>query len=316
MKKINTFIKNGLILTISTLFLRLIAVLFNIFLSNKISSSLLGTFGIILSVFAFFLTIALSGINVHNIIKSCFKYCIFFSLLSIFIMIIFSPYITNNILNNTISINLLYILAIALPFCSLSSCLNGYFMAYEKIKTVIISQVIEILMQISIILLFYYNNFFANNYQICFALVISTVIADICSFVYLIYYYNIDYKKSFTNTNYQSNFIKEICKISLPVALTTYIKSGLSTLKNTLIPLALVQYGLSHNEALSYYGLISSTVMSLILFPLTFIQSYSNLLIPKLSKYNINTDLNKMSNINFYIFYYHYDRFDSFFTLD
>ena len=57
MKKINTFIKNGLILTISTLFLRLIAVLFNIFLSNKISSSLLGTFGIILSVFAFFLTI-------------------------------------------------------------------------------------------------------------------------------------------------------------------------------------------------------------------------------------------------------------------
>ncbi len=170
-------------------------------------------------------------------------------------------------------------------------------MAYEKIKTVIISQVIEILMQISIILLFYYNNFFTNNYQICFALVISTVIADICSFVYLIYYYNIDYKKSFTNTNYQSNFIKEICKISLPVALTTYIKSGLSTLKNTLIPLALVQYGLSHNEALSYYGLISSTVMSLILFPLTFIQSYSNLLIPKLSKYNINTDLNKIIKI-------------------
>ena len=66
MKKINTFIKNGLILTISTLFLRLIAVLFNIFLSNKISSSLLGTFGIILSVFAFFLTIALSGINLSS----------------------------------------------------------------------------------------------------------------------------------------------------------------------------------------------------------------------------------------------------------
>ena len=66
MKKINTFIKNGLILTISTLFLRFIAVLFNIFLSNKISSSLLGTFGIILSVFAFFLTIALSGINLSS----------------------------------------------------------------------------------------------------------------------------------------------------------------------------------------------------------------------------------------------------------
>ena len=50
-------------------------------------------------------------------------------------------------------------------------------------------------------------------------------------------------------------------------------------------------------KLLSYYGLISSTVMSLILFPLTFIQSYSNLLIPKLSKYNINTDLNKIIKI-------------------
>lgn len=315
MKKINTFIKNGLILTISTLFLRLIAVLFNIFLSNKINSSLLGTFGIILSIFAFFLTIALSGINlsstrlvsedfsfnksknVHNIINSCFKYCIFFSILSIFIMIIFSPYIAYNILNNCISINLLYILAIALPFCSLSSCLNGYFMAYEKIKIIIISQVIEILTQIIIILFFYYNNFFTNNYQICFTLVISTVIADICSFAYLIFHYNIDYKTNFTNNNLKYSFIKEICKISLPVAFTTYIKSGLSTLKNTLIPLALVQYGLSHNEALSYYGLISSTVMSLILFPLTFIQSYSNLLIPKLSKYNITTELHKIKNI-------------------
>ena len=72
-------------------------------------------------------------------------------------------------------------------------------MATHKIKIIIISQVIEILTQIIIILFFYYNNFFTNNYQICFTLVISTVIADICSFAYLIFHYNIDYKTNFTN---------------------------------------------------------------------------------------------------------------------
>ena len=42
MKKFNVFIKNGLILTISALILKSISILFNIFLSNKISSNVLG----------------------------------------------------------------------------------------------------------------------------------------------------------------------------------------------------------------------------------------------------------------------------------
>lgn len=60
MKKFNVFMKNGLVLTFSSLILRSIAVVFNIFLSNKISSSTLGIWGIIMSVFSFLLTVALS----------------------------------------------------------------------------------------------------------------------------------------------------------------------------------------------------------------------------------------------------------------
>ena len=60
MKKFNVFIKNGLILTISALILKSISILFNIFLSNKISSNVLGIWGIIMSTFSFLLTIAFS----------------------------------------------------------------------------------------------------------------------------------------------------------------------------------------------------------------------------------------------------------------
>lgn len=60
MKKFNIFMKNGLILTFSSLALRFITVVFNIFLSNKIPCSTLGIWGIIMSVFSFLLTIALS----------------------------------------------------------------------------------------------------------------------------------------------------------------------------------------------------------------------------------------------------------------
>ncbi|MBP3501870.1 MAG: hypothetical protein J6K42_00070 [Clostridia bacterium] len=60
MKNFNVFMKNGLILTFSSLVLRFIAVVFNIFLSNKIPISILGIWGIVMSVFSFLLTIALS----------------------------------------------------------------------------------------------------------------------------------------------------------------------------------------------------------------------------------------------------------------
>ncbi|MBP3501871.1 MAG: polysaccharide biosynthesis C-terminal domain-containing protein [Clostridia bacterium] len=197
-----------------------------------------------------------------------------------------------------ISIYLLYFLAIALPICSLSSCLNGYFMATKKIGIVVVSQVLEVVIQIVIVFIFYALNIFYSTETICFALILGLIISDICSFLYLIYKYFIDCKVYTNLTHTQYNFKNKIYRISIPVAFTTYIKSGLSTLKNSLIPIAFVSYGLSYNESLSYYGIISGTVMTLLLFPFTFIQSYSSLLIPELSTYNIKKDKKKIIRIS------------------
>lgn len=226
--------------------------------------------------------------------SDCFRYCIFFSIASLLVFLFSKDYIINIVLDNSIPINLLYLLAISIPFCSLSSCLNGYFMAKEKIWTVITSQTIEVFLQIIIVVIFYYCNMLNTTYNICLALILGLVISDLISFIYLLRAYLKDYKKIKKLSESVNKFKKEICKISIPVALTTYIKSGLSTIKTTLIPIAFVQYGFSYNDALSYYGLISSTIMTLILFPFTFIQSYSNMLIPKLSTYDIKKDRKKV----------------------
>ena len=171
-------------------------------------------------------------------------------------------------------------------------------MALQKISVVIISQILEVLTQIIIVLFFYKSHMLISTNNICLALVLGVTVSEVCSFLYLIKKYYDDYKKYKLPSQNKKNYKKHICQISLPVAFTTYIKSGLSTLKNTLIPVALVTYGLSYNDALSYYGIISSTVMTLILFPFTFIQSYSSLLIPKLSACDIKKDLNKVTRIS------------------
>lgn len=230
--------------------------------------------------------------------RDCFYYSIFFSIISLLILLFSKNYIINIILNNTLPISLLYLLGISIPFCSLSSCLNGYFMASQKISTVVISQALEVVIQIIVVLIFYYCNILNTAYNICLALILGLVLSDIISFLYLLKDYLKDYRKYKYLHKSINNFKNKICKISIPVAFTTYIKSGLSTVKTTLIPIAFVQYGLSHNDALSYYGLISSTIMTLILFPFTFIQSYSTMLIPKLSSYDVKKDLKKIQVIS------------------
>lgn len=315
MKVLNVFIKNGIILTISSIILKTISIIFNIFLSNKISSSDLGSWSIIMSIFSFLLTVSLSGVNLSStrlvakehsygnvgnikiIIRDCLKYCLFFSILSILLLLSFKNYIFNVISEKSIDIKLIYLLSLTLPFCSISSCLNGYFMAVEKMKPIIISQTIEVISQILISVIFYNLGFFSTTYNICFTLILSLLISDFLSFIYLIKVYSKDNKIYKKIKATQKNFKKNVIKISLPVALTSYIKSGLSTLKTTLIPVAFMAHGYSYNDSLGYYGLISGTVLTLILFPFTFLQSYNSLLVPKISSYDPKKSIKKIKKI-------------------
>ena len=51
------------------------------------------------------------------------------------------------------------------------------------------------------------------------------------------------------------------------------------------------------NDSLCYYGLISGTVLTLILFPFTFLQSYNSLLVPKISSYDPKKSIKKIKKI-------------------
>ena len=73
-------------------------------------------------------------------------------------------------------------------------------------------------------------------------------------------------------------------RISLPLALTTYIRSGLLTLQHILIPEGLRNSGASHSSALRAYGSIHSMALPIILYPAAIISSFSGLLIPALAE--------------------------------
>lgn len=88
----------------------------------------------------------------------------------------------------------------------------------------------------------------------------------------------------------------------MPVAVTSIVRSGLSTIKQLLIPMRLQKHTNSAELALSQYGLINGMTFPLILFPSVFINSFASLLIPEFANFKMNDNYSTMNKIIYFIF--------------
>ena len=133
---------------------------------------------------------------------------------------------------------------------------------------------------------------------------ISIFISELISFLYSYIMYKKDIKL-YTNINTKSNtssITKNILKIAAPISFTSFVRSGLSTLKHTLIPLRLQKFGFSYDYALSRYGLIHGIALPFVLMPSIFINCFSSLLLPEYSRFYAAKNKEKIQNITKKIF--------------
>lgn len=278
-----------------------IGMVFNLYVSNKIGSEAVGVFSLVMSVYMFAITLATSGLSLActcivseqfakgnffdglKAVKSCLLFSLLLGLGSGFLVLLFSNVISQTWLKSMVSPTPLYLISIGLPFIAVSSVINGYFSAVRKGYKSAFSQVFELLVKIVISILLL--NLYANKdvESICVCLILADVISEVCSCCLLLILYKIDKLKYSTRAITNITFKKRILKITFPVSITSYIRSGLSTLKQFIIPSRLVLFGLSYSMALSEYGKINGMTMSVLLFPNVFIMSFSNLLIPEFS---------------------------------
>lgn len=299
LKKTKIFLVNGIILTITAFLTKSLGMLFHIYISNKIGSEAVGTFSLVMSVYLFFITLSTSGLsltctyivseqfaksnflNGFKAVKSCLLFSLCLGMGSSVLVLLFSKIISQNWLNATVSCIPLYLIAVGLPFISISCVLNGYFSAVRKGFKTAFTQTFELIIKI-FVTIFLLNIYpFKTVESICICLILADVISEICSCCLLFIFYKIDkthyYKRNISNFTFK----KRILKITLPVCITSYIRSGLSTLKQFITLKQFVLFGLPYSIALSEYGKINGMTMSILTFPNVFMLSFSNLLIPE-----------------------------------
>jgi len=120
----------------------------------------------------------------------------------------------------------------------------------------------------------------------CCALVLGGTVAEILSFVAEFLLYRLDRRAHLPQkVKVDDRGIRQkLMKISLPIAFTAAIRSGLVTLQHILIPEGLRNSGASHAAALSAYGSIHGMAMPIVLYPAALIAAFSGLLIPELAE--------------------------------
>jgi len=277
--------------------------IFNIYISNQIGSEAVGVFSLVMAVYLFFITVATSGLNIAVTVIVSEKFalnknqqaikairtCIFFSLLLGIaaggLILLFSNFITSKCLHNMVSSRPLFYIAIGLPFIAMSSCISSYFATIRKAYKNAISQVFEFTIKMFATIILLKINISNGVEAICISLILADVISEICSFtlIFILYIIDIKLKKLEDIRSFGQRI--NILKIAFPVAVTSYIRSGLSTLKQLIIPTQLEKSGISCSRALSQYGMINGMVLPVITFPTVFTDSYSMLLIPEFSTY-------------------------------
>lgn len=321
MTRLRKYLANGVLLTAVTLLLRGLSVAFNAHISQKIGAEALGLYTLLGSVYSFALTLALSGINLTTTrlvsdalgekndvklkisMRKCIGYSLFFGIFASVCLLIFAEPLALYALKDARVIKSLRLCSATLPLISLTSCMNGYFVAVRKVYKNAAVQITEQLARI-LFCAFLLDFFFGRDMEsCCVALVLGGALSEMLSFTISLFFFVFDKQKKKVSElpsperGLEKKLSKKMLSIGLPLAFSTYFRSALLSIEHILIPIGIEKSGANRATSLAAYGTLQSMVMPLVLFPAGIIHSFAGLLVPELAELKIQNNRKEIKYI-------------------
>lgn len=311
------FLKNFFVLSFSTIVIDLIDTFTSAYITKKLGTTFIGSFSLVNTIFKFLMTISLFGVplaitklvseadsnNDSDGIKKITRIgCVICAIVSFFtciLTILFQEKIIELFLSHMKGTKIVVTLALSLPFIAISSVINGYFQALRKINVTALDEFLTQIVKSTILVLLvsiHYNSYLIFG--------ISILVSEVISFIYNFVLYRIDINKIINKEKSRENnsYVKDILKISLPISFTSFVRSGLSTMKHALIPSRLQKHGFSRDYALSRYGLVHGIALPFVLIPWLVIECFASLILPEYSRYFAQKDIKKIESVTNTIF--------------
>lgn len=178
----------------------------------------------------------------------------------------------------------LRVLSFALPFIAVGTSLSGYLTARRRMPAVGVLQIVEQLLRVGITIGALRILPGDDAYAIL-ALAMGMTSANALSFALTFAFCLLDLRKADPAPAEKGLFTK-IRRIALPDAAGSWIRSGLSTTEQLLVPKRLAMASAQENP-LATYGLIQGMAMPVLSLPSAPVQALAGLLIPELSRMRI-----------------------------
>ncbi len=302
MKTKQQYFYNALLMTAVTLLMRTVSVSFNVYVSGKVGAEAMGLLSLISSVYNFAVTLATSGIHLATVrtmaehlrksggadnrrcLLSCLSYAAFFGALSSLLLFSMAGPIGKFLLRDLRSIRAMRMLAVTLLPIALTSVLNGYFTAVRRAFKNAIASLAEQAVKITLtgyLLVVVAPRTVEGS---VLAILMGGAVSECLTLFLNILLYFFDRRHFSGIPQAKSGTPIKVASVALPVAISTYVRSGLVTVEHILIPIGLAAYGAVGKEGLAAYGALSGMALPVVLYPTALLTSFTSLLIPEITE--------------------------------
>lgn len=291
MGKKRMFLVNTFILTAGSVILRFAGLWFRSVINGYIGASGIGMYQLIFSVFTLFVTACTSGIGLavtrlvaegrgsKGCILRCLGLALSLSLAATAALAFGADLIATRILGSAAVAGALRILSCGLPCIAACACLKGYFFANRNTAVPILGEFWEqgVTMGASLLLLE------RSPLPPLDALMLGSTLGEAASILYIVpLFLRYTHKKGMPCGN--GKVFRVIVHIAGPMLAGSFLRNGLFSAENVLIPIGLQKNGAGGTAALAQYGVMQGMVMPILTFPLSLLSSAATLLIPEIAE--------------------------------
>ena len=299
---------NTLLLTGTSLLMSFIAMAFQVWLVGRIGSAGIGLYQLVLSVTNLLATFAISGIRfaatrliseelgaensggIKAAMQRCLGYGIFFGLAAAAILYLLAEPIGFLWIGDARTVPSLRLSALSMPCISVCACISGYFTACGRVWKPSAVHLAEQLVGIGLVALFLDMAPYHDIEASCAAVTLGRLAADVLSTAMMGIIYVQDRRRHYETRAGGIRLTGRMLKIAVPLAVSAYARSSLSTLQHLLVPKGLKAAGYTADGALSGYGTIQGMALPVIFFPACIMTAAAELIVPELTEAQVQKD--------------------------
>lgn len=295
------FLKNTVLLTATSLVMRAIGMKYRVWLTEGVGAAGMGLYELVMSVYSLTVTFASSGLGlaasrltaeaaerkagreVRSAVRKCAVLGMMTGLFSALFLLLFAGPIGRGWLGDARTVSSLRLLGISMPFVALSTVLGGYFSAVGRVARSAGAGFAEQLIKIGLVGVLLKRLLPLGTEYACLAVVGGTAAGEIIGAILSVLFYLSDLRRLPKEGSVRAGLWGRLLSVTVPVALTAWVRSALTTAEHILIPAGLKKAGAGHEEALASYGVYSGMTLPVVFFPASLIYSMTGLMIPGLA---------------------------------